>query len=230
MKNLFTLLFITLTLGLSAQIQIELPQCETVTTLVDDGNGTITYTSEDGTVTTFDANNILAYDNVNHELDFTNLDGTVTTLDLNVASLALNGNDLEYTREDGTVQTITLPIATPSTLVDNNANANVQVIATHTSGTGIVEEIEETVTNVTNLQAGNLIGIYTSEDGTTYDIDETITTFASTQVINQGVNNDSLITYTHTYVNEDGSNAVITYQICNSRFINRSNGRDYLHG
>ena len=59
---------------------------------------------------------------------------------------------------------------------DDNANTNVQTIATHTSGDGTVTQIEETVTTLVDNGDGTFT--YTSEDGTTTTYDETTTTIA----------------------------------------------------
>ena len=52
MKTIKTLLLLfTSAVSFSQATEIELPNCETVTTLVDNNDGTFTYTSEDGTIT-----------------------------------------------------------------------------------------------------------------------------------------------------------------------------------
>ena len=63
-----------------------------------------------------------------------------------------------------------------SVVSDDNANASVQTIATHTSGDGTVTAIEETVTTLVDNGDGTFT--YTSEDGTQTTYDETTTTIA----------------------------------------------------
>ena len=91
---------------------------ETITTLVDNGNGTFTYTSENGTVTTFDAKIASVVDNLDGTYTITDDFGTSVTIDTNntVTTLVDNGDgSFTYTSEDGTVTTFT---ETLSTLVD----------------------------------------------------------------------------------------------------------------
>src|SRR5690606_29410825 len=92
---------------------------ETVTTLADNGDGTFTYTSEDGTITTFDSRLATVADNGDGTFDITDDSGTTITIDTNntVTTLVDNADgSFTYTSEDGTVTTFT---ETTSTLVDN---------------------------------------------------------------------------------------------------------------
>src|SRR5699024_2609881 len=54
---------------------------ETVTTLVDNGNGTFTYTNEEGDLVTFDANTTSFTDNGDGTYTFTNTNGDTITID-----------------------------------------------------------------------------------------------------------------------------------------------------
>lgn len=99
---------------------------ETVTTNIDNGDGTWTLTSEDGTVTTIDVCAAVAancadtlVDNGDGTYSHTSVDGTAITIDVCAAILAggctdvlvrngtsaLGGNLVEHTALDGTVQT-----------------------------------------------------------------------------------------------------------------------------
>ena len=84
-------------------------------------------------------------------------------------------NELEYLDENGVTNNIDLGDLI-SDMSDDNANTNVQTIATHTSGDGTVTAIEETVTTLVDNGDGTFT--YTSEDGTTTTYDETTTTIA----------------------------------------------------
>src|SRR5690606_27356286 len=55
---------------------------ETVTTLIGNGDGTYSYTSEDGTVVTFDANTSTVTDNGDGTYTITSDDGTTVTIDV----------------------------------------------------------------------------------------------------------------------------------------------------
>ncbi|SIN65099.1 collagen-like domain-containing protein [Algoriphagus halophilus] len=64
---------------------------QTITTLTDNGNGTFTYTSEDGTAVTFNANNDLL-DNGNGTFTFTNAAGISLNFDARRTQIVDNGN------------------------------------------------------------------------------------------------------------------------------------------
>jgi len=85
----------------------------------------------------------------------------VSTETLTILSFNTTTNVLEYIDEDGI--TISVPLTgLISVVTNNNTNASVQAIATHTSGDGTAVAIEETITNLqlvgTNLE-------YTRESG-----------------------------------------------------------------
>ena len=159
---------------------------ETVTTLVDNGDGTFTYTSEDGTQTTYDeTTTTIALSTDNQTIEYIDENGVQTDLNLcaavdsceTVTSLTFNtvNNELIYLDENGTSNVISLGDLV-SVVTDDNANTNVQTIATHTSGDGTVTAIEETVTTLVDNGDGTFT--YTSEDGTQTTYDETTTTIA----------------------------------------------------
>lgn len=131
---------------------------ETITTLVDNNDGTLTYTSEDGSTTVIDLNidvNVanLSYDNVTKVITLTETDSTIHTI--NISDLI----DVE------TVTTIT------NTVAGNK-------IADYTNENGAVVPINETVTGVTNTVTGHKIGDYTNESGAVQPINETVTGLA----------------------------------------------------
>ncbi|MAX51594.1 MAG: hypothetical protein CMH22_06400, partial [Methylophaga sp.] len=82
---------------------------ETITTFVDNGNGSFTYTNEQGTSVTFSANGletITALTNVkagNRIGTYTNENGVSVDIDETITNLVNNNdNTLTYTKEDGT--------------------------------------------------------------------------------------------------------------------------------
>ncbi|SFZ91822.1 hypothetical protein SAMN05428642_102361 [Flaviramulus basaltis] len=91
-----------------------------VTTLVDNNDGTFTYTSENNTQTTFDADGDLI-DNNNGTFTYTNAANTVTTFDAKLTSV-IDNSDGTYTITDDFGISITIGGATETTttLVDNN--------------------------------------------------------------------------------------------------------------
>src|SRR5690606_27039229 len=75
--------------GVVTQIDLEqvIKDFETVTTIVDNGDGTFTYTDEDGNTTVIDVSNldtltILALNPDGKTLEYTDEDGVVTQIDL----------------------------------------------------------------------------------------------------------------------------------------------------
>ncbi len=91
----------------------------TLSTLTDNGDGTFTYTNEDGVATTFDSKIATVVDNTDGSYTITDDFGTSVTIDTTDTTTTLvdNGNgSFTYTSEDGTVTTFT---ETLSTLTDN---------------------------------------------------------------------------------------------------------------
>ena len=128
---------------------------ETITTLVDNGDGTFTYVSEDGTSTTYDETTTsVALNADNSSIDYIDEDGNTTNLVLcdivdnceTVTSISFDPsvNQIIYIDENGDTNNIDLGLLA-SSMEDLNDG---QVIATHTSGDGTVTDIEETVTTL----------------------------------------------------------------------------------
>ncbi len=194
---------------------------ETLTTLVDNGDGTFTYTSENGTVTTFDAKGTLV-NNLNGTYTFTDAAGTATVINTNGMSVSnvIAGHLIAtVTEADGTTVDIDETI---TSVADNNASASVKTIATYTNENGTPQVIEETVTalsilgstltyrdengaftnivvpetttGITNTMVGHQIGIYHDEVGGATPINETVTNLTQSNVT-------GIISYT----NENGT-------------------------
>ncbi|MBT8189035.1 MAG: hypothetical protein KJO29_01300, partial [Bacteroidia bacterium] len=193
---------------------------ETITGLADNGDGTFTYTSENGTATTFDSANetltSISLNGDNASFDYIDEDGITTNINLctivdnceTVTSLTFDAinNRLQYSDEFGTLNNIDLT-GLISTMVDNNANVNVQTIATHTSGDGTVTAIEETVTTL--VDNGDDTFTYTSEDGTITTIDHKEIFYPPSVPIDVSATGTGLTLDLHQeYINQYGSPAV----------------------
>ncbi|MFX0557253.1 beta strand repeat-containing protein, partial [Maribacter sp. CXY002] len=138
----------------------------TVTTLVDNGNGSFTYTSEDGTVTTFTETLSTLVDNANGTFTYTNEDGVATTFDAKIASVVDNV-DGTYTITDDFGTAVTIDTNnTVTTLVDNGNGS-----FTYTSEDGTVTTFTETLSTLVDNANGTFT--YTNEDGVTTSFDGT---------------------------------------------------------
>lgn len=115
---------LVLTLSDGSTVTINIPGgtgAETVTTLVDNLDGSFTYTSEDATVTIWAESVTTLVDNLNDTYTYTSEDGTTTVIDTAdvVTTLVDNlDNTFTYTSEDGTIVTIDFGDVV-TTVVDN---------------------------------------------------------------------------------------------------------------
>ena len=200
-----------------------------ITTLIDNGNGTFSYTSEDGSVTNFDAKdtNTTKFGQVGDSVYYVNGFGDTTKVFVNndtvITTLIDNGNGtFSYTSEDGSV--------TNFDAKDTNTTKFGQVgdSVYYVNGFGDTTKVfvnNDTVIT-TLIDNGNGTFSYTSEDGsvTNFDAKDTNTTkfgqvgdsiyyvngFGDTTKV--FVNNDTVITTlidngngTFSYTSEDGS-------------------------
>ena len=144
---------------------------ETITEL-DTLGQTFTYTNEAGDDFTIDMRNFETLTSI--EIDSTA--GTITYTDEDLVDHVLDVADLVKVHE--TVTTVVVDLGNQEfTYTDEDGGTTVVDIAAL-----------ETNTSMTNLIAGNRIGVFNNEDGTTYDIDETITSLQD--------NGNSSFTYT----------------------------------
>ncbi|WP_299363527.1 hypothetical protein [Winogradskyella sp.] len=198
----------------------DIANLETLTTLVDNGNGTITYTDEDGVDTVIDITAMIdahetlttLVDNGDGTMTYTDEDGVATVIDIanleTLTSLVDNGNStMTYTDEDGvaTIIDIAAMIATNETLTTLVDNGNGTITYTDEDGVDTVIDItamiaaHETLTTLVDNGDGTMT--YTDEDGVATVIDisnlETLTTLVD--------NGDGTMTYT----DEDGVATVI---------------------
>lgn len=202
--------------------------CETVTTLINNGDGTATYFNESGTSTTFPIGGVSVVDNGDGTYTVTLADNsTVVIGDTSIT----NYNDLttlpkhqigNYVNETGTIIPIyeTVSFITPivsghgiATYQDEaGATTTVQETITeyqdntlipnnigrYRDETGIFVDVNENLTSINNTIVGHKIADYTNELGTTININETITNLVD--------NGDGTITYT----NENGVDTTIS--------------------
>ncbi len=157
---------------------------ETITTLADNGDGTYTYTSEDGSTQTFESSagaaetlTTIRLSNDGSSIDYLDEDGVITNMNLcqivdnceTVTSLFFNKitNAIEYIDENGITNSVDIGELV-SAMADFNDG---KIIATHTSGDGTVTNIEETITTLADNGDGTFT--YTSEDGSTQTFDGT---------------------------------------------------------
>jgi len=174
---------------------------ETITTIVDNGDGSFDFTNENGDTVTF-TETLTTLTNFltsgNQIGTYTNEDGVIVDFNESITSLVDNGDGtLTFTQEGGGTQTIDI-------------GANIANL--------------ETLTAITNTIAGNRIATYTDEDGNTWDINETITTivdngdgsFDFTNENGDTVTFTETLTYiqdendgTYDYYDEDGNPSVI---------------------
>src|SRR5690606_10010268 len=159
---------------------------ETVTTLVDNADGTYTYTSEDGTVTTVDvpASVVNQFEDIVNSGPVT-IDGDeYTTIEEYIQHIVetnetvttlVNNNDgtYTYTSEDGTATTVDVPadivnqfeeiVNSGPVTIDGDEYTTIEEYIQH------IVETNETVTTLVNNADGTYT--YTSEDGTVTTVD-----------------------------------------------------------
>jgi hypothetical protein len=139
------------------------PIYETISTLVNNGDGTATFTNEDGTAITFPIGGVSIVDNTDGTYLVTLADGsTITIGDTSISTLVDNGdNTYTYTDETGvaTIFDVTGVLTTiTNTIVGNK-------IADYTDEAGGVTPINESITSFASITDGYQ---FTSEDGTVY--------------------------------------------------------------
>ncbi|RLA16587.1 MAG: hypothetical protein DRQ56_10375 [Gammaproteobacteria bacterium] len=164
---------------------------ETTTTLVDNTDGTFTYTSEDGTVTTFDADGDLV-DNGDGSFTYTNAAGVAVTYNEVTTSLAQNAGTgvITYTDEDGATATANV----------RSTDANNDIIIGADGGAYYNAPASPGETTTTMVDNGNGTHTYTSEDATA-------TIFNTTD--DQNIANLGLVGTTLTVGIEDGTSQVV---------------------
>ena len=151
---------------------------ETITSLTDNGDGTLTFIDEAGGATsitlTVDINvNNFSYNNLTKEIILTETDGTIHTIDISdlvdvetITTLVINGDgSATYTSEDGTVTVI--PAPTYSSYTDA-VTGTPHKIGDHIAGDTTATPVYETLTIMTLNTDGSVS--YLSESGATTTI------------------------------------------------------------
>ncbi len=140
-----------------------IPVTETTTTLVDNGDGTFTYTNEDGIAVTIDSKGTLV-DNGDGTFTFTDAAGTVVTWSETLTSLEqdnVTGN-ITYTDENG--------VATTAEILSTDVG-NLLTVGSD-GGTYLdLATIPVTETTTTLVDNGDGTFTYTNEDGIAVTID-----------------------------------------------------------
>jgi hypothetical protein len=149
-----------------------------VTTLVNNNNGTATYTNEIGIPITFPIGGVTAIDNGDGTYTLTLADGTtVTILDTSVSTMVDNGNGtFTYTDELGTVTTFSAGVPEIITTLTNTILGH--KIGQYNNEAGVSVDINETVTQLTGGNTSpvtKIISNYANELGTLYGIEESVT-------------------------------------------------------
>ncbi|XMO87919.1 hypothetical protein AAFN75_06415 [Algibacter sp. AS12] len=193
---------------------------EAVTTLIDNTDGTFTYTSENNTQTTFNANGNLI-DNNNGTFTYTNAANTVTTFDAKLTSVEDN-TDGTYTITDdfGVTITINSTTETTTTLIDNNDGTFTYTSEDNTQTTfnadgNLTDNNDGTFTytnaaNTTTSFDAKLTSVVDNTDGTytiTDDFGTSVTFGAATETTTTLVDNKD---GTFTYTSEDNTQTTLT--------------------
>jgi len=165
---------------------------ETVTMLIDNGDGTFAYTNEGGAVTTIDVRDGISADAGNLLALGTDLRPFISAATIaanETTSLMTNNGDgtYTYTDEDGTVTVIDVKEG-----VSSDANNSLTI------GSDGKPYFDETLTAITPLVAGHIIASYTDEDGGATNIEETVTS-----IVDNGNG-------TSTFTDESGATTIIT--------------------
>src|SRR5690554_4199757 len=193
---------------------------ETVTTFVDNGDGTYTYTSEDGTVTTVD----VPADVVNQFEDiYNNIVNEEITIDGNtyntfeeylqhivetnetVTTFVDNGDGTyTYTSEDGTVTTVDVPADVVNQFEDIYNNiVNEEIVIngdTYNTFEEYLQHIVETNETVTTfVDNGDGTYTYTSEDGTVTTVDVPADVVNQFEDIYNNIVNEEIVINDDTY-------------------------------
>ncbi|MEJ1223844.1 beta strand repeat-containing protein, partial [Sediminicola sp. 1XM1-17] len=170
----------------------ELDGANNTINLVDNLDGTYTFTKSDGTTITIQDTSISTLtNNGNGTYSYTDESGTVQTIDTNGFSLTnlISGKRIAtITKADGTFNDINETITT----VTGTAGSG-KAIATYNNESGTAVIINETVTNLTDTNDGFIT--YTNENGTVQKVNKS-------DLIDNGNG-------TYTFTNNDGSDVTI---------------------
>ncbi|MBL7561209.1 hypothetical protein JAO71_15530, partial [Olleya sp. YSTF-M6] len=176
---------------------------ETITALMDNNDGTISYTSEDGSVTTIIKSALT--DNGDDTYTFNNGNGNPITLDVSaletLTTLVDNANGtFTYTSENGTTTIIdTNSAETLTTIAFNADNTNID----YTDEDGVVTQLDlsnivdnlESITTIIDNNDGTFT--YTDEEGVTTTLD--VANMESLTSVALNIDNTNI-----DYIDEDG--------------------------
>ena len=188
---------------------------ESITTFTDNGNGTYTYVSENGTSTTTAVPGsetvTTLVDNGNSTFTYTSENGSITTITYGgvetVTTLTDNGGgSYTYVSENGTVTNFTTSTETVTTFTDNGNGTY-----TYTSEDGTITTTAvpgaETITSLTDNGNGSFTYVAENAVVTTVTFGETLTSLVD--------NGNGTLTYT----DEGGTPVIITLPTGNTSVI-----------
>ena len=153
-----------------------------ISPLVKNADGTLTYTDETGLATTFSVGDVVT-DNGDGTYLVTKPDGSTITISDVVSTLIDNGNGtFTYTDESGATTTFSAGVPETITTVTNTITGN--KIADYTNEAGVVVAINETVTALdTPTLTGNILTIpYINEAGVTQTVNVDLSGLASIDI------------------------------------------------
>lgn len=136
---------------------------ETITTIVNNGDGTATFTNEAGVAITFPIGGVDVVDNADGTYTVTLADGSVVTIGDTSTSTLVDNLDGTYTYTDEAGVVTTFDTTGVITTITNTVVGN--KIADYTNEAGTVVPINETITSFAAITNGYQ---FVSEDGTVY--------------------------------------------------------------
>ncbi len=180
---------------------------ETLTTLVDNGNGTMTYTDENGTANTINTTVAIQDGTIDIDGDGTNDNGVtlqdvinninnITSANETLTTLVDNGNGtMTYTDENGTANTINTTVAIQDGTIDidgDGTNDNGVTLQDVINNINNITSANETLTTL--VDNGNGTMTYTDENGTANTINTTVAIQDGTIDIDGDGTNDNGVT------------------------------------
>ncbi|MEN8928246.1 MAG: hypothetical protein ABF258_08400, partial [Flavobacteriales bacterium] len=159
--------------GISSVINVGamIDSMETVTTMIDNGNGTFTYTNEDGVTFTFNARDTVItslVDNGDSTFTYTNEAGLITTIDFRTTgavTTVTNNNDGTFTYLNELGNLITIDTKDTNTTAFGQVGDSVYYVDGFGDTTKVFVNNDTVITTL--IDNGNGTFTYTSEDGTT---------------------------------------------------------------
>ena len=147
---------------------------ESITTLADNGDQTFTFTNESGAATTIDVAALETLTNLTSVVtgqvigSYTNEAGATVNLEESITTLAQNPDD-SFTFTSEDGTATTIDVSALETLTNLTSVVTGQVIGSYTNEAGATVNLQESITDFTQNPDGSYT--FTSEDGTATTID-----------------------------------------------------------